>query len=93
MWRFDWHLGYHTTVCLVHLDLAIQGMAQQHGHAVGACLHQGHAGLVTRGLKTQHKHVFQHRGGSVEERQQAALAKSGKTHARAAPIHHLNEPP
>jgi hypothetical protein len=49
-------LGHHTTIGLVHIDLAMQGMAQQHGYALGLHIHQGDTGFIARRFNTQHTH-------------------------------------
>jgi hypothetical protein len=47
-------LGHHAAIGLVHVDLAVQRVRQQHGHAGVAGAHQRHAGFVARRFDAQH---------------------------------------
>ena len=58
-------LGHHTAIGLVHLDLAVQRMAQQPGHTVAAGVHQGHTGFVARRFNAEDSHGRQCIGVAV----------------------------
>ena len=55
-------LRHHATIGLVHLDLAVKRMRQQHRQVRPTDPYQRHPGFVTRGLNTQHTVVFCHSG-------------------------------
>jgi len=54
--------GHHAAIGLVHLDLAVQRMRQQHRQIVATHPHQCHPGFITGGLDSQHAVVFCHSG-------------------------------
>ena len=68
-------LRHHTAIGLVHLDLAVQGMRQQHRHTCAGGIYQRHAGFVARRLDAQH----QPSGGVVQGRS-GGISGGGKGH-------------
>jgi hypothetical protein len=56
MWSRLASSGHHAAVSLVHLDLAVQCVRAQGGHAVPGGLDQRHAGLVAGRLDAQNNH-------------------------------------
>jgi hypothetical protein len=45
----------------MHLDLALQGVPEQHWQSAAAHLDQRHTGFVARRLNPQHLQVFRHK--------------------------------